>query len=153
MLARSRAHWHGQRSSLRTADQRNLVGVRATERRQVFAEMRWQHHNNSLDMFIFNASLRPANMRLTDVFPGLVPLHPQVLEGEGDEELLVINAVHALDPGYFRALMFQEPTLMVGSRTGARVNLSLIREGDTPRLYVVGDLDRLQPAGKIKHAS
>ena len=115
--------------------------------------MRWEQQNNSLNMLIYNAGLRPANMRLTDAFPGLVPLHPQVLEGEGDEELLVINAVHALDPGYFRALMFQEPTLMVGSRTGARVNLSLIREGDTPRLYVVGDLDRLQPAGKIKHAS
>ena len=145
MLQRSRAHWHGQRSALRSADQRGLIGVQGIERRQVMAEMRWEQNNNSVSMLIYNARPRPAHMRAATLIQGLAPLQPTiVLDGLGDEDLLIINDVHNLEAGYFLALMFQEPIRMVGPRTGASVLLLLPREGDLPRPYVVGDLFPLE---------
>ena len=138
MLQRSRAHWHGQRSALRTSDQRGLAGVQGIERRPVFAEMRWEPQSDALNMVIFNARVRP-HLARPALINGLAPLQPSTIVLDHEESLLVVNDVHLLVPGYFSALLFQEPTRLVGSRTGARVHLSLPSEGNIPRAFTVGE--------------
>ena len=137
-MLRRFAHWHGQSSNLRTSEQRQLLGVQGIQRQVVTAEIQWMG-NDTLNLLVFNARVRPPATRASVVL-GLEALQCSELVHDGEEPILILCNVQVLQSEYFSNLLLQEPSLVHGPRTGARVRLALPNVNMEPRAFTVGEM-------------
>ena len=100
---RANAHWHYQKSTLASADQRRLAGVVGNQRNPVLAELHWSEQDDSVGLMIKGARIRSLKPQHHDVL-GLSCLMPEpVRHDDPDDDFLFVQNLHKMQPATLSA--------------------------------------------------